>query len=83
MTGPDHWREAELLLEDSCDYGCPHTGCDHEMARLARAQVHATLTLAAATALAQVGMMPVFDADAWQDTAGTQPGASQEQGAGK
>jgi hypothetical protein len=51
MTGPEHWSEAELLLnEDSCEYGCPHSGCPHEMRLIARAQVHATLALAAATA---------------------------------
>jgi hypothetical protein len=51
MTGPEHWSEAQLLLENGCDYGCPHAGCDHERSYLARAQVHATLALAAATAL--------------------------------
>ena len=49
MTGPNNYREAVLITEDSrCDYGCPHTGCPHEMAYLARAQVHATLALTAA-----------------------------------
>jgi hypothetical protein len=48
MTGPEHWSEAELLLkEDSCEYGCPHSGCPHEMRLMARAQVHATLALGA------------------------------------
>ncbi len=52
MTGPEHWSEAELLLnQDACEYGCPHSGCPHEMRLIARAQVHATLALAAATAL--------------------------------
>ncbi len=52
MTGPEHWSEAEQLLsEDPCEYGCPHSGCPHEMRLIARAQVHATLALAAATAL--------------------------------
>ena len=54
MTGPEHWREADLILTgdaDPCSYGCPHTGCPHEMAMIARAQVHATMALAAATAL--------------------------------
>lgn len=50
MTGPEHWKEADqIVTSDRCDYGCPHTGCYHEMAYLARAQVHATLALAAAT----------------------------------
>ncbi len=50
MTPAENYREGQLLLEDSCDYGCPHTGCAHEMAHLARAQVHASLTLAAVIA---------------------------------
>ena len=32
MTGPEHWREADLILSgDACEYGCPHSGCAHEM----------------------------------------------------
>jgi hypothetical protein len=53
MTGAEHWKEADLIITGQrCDYGCPHAGCQHEMAYLARAQVHATLALTAATALA-------------------------------
>jgi hypothetical protein len=49
VTGPEHWREAELIITgDPCSYGCPHAGCEHEMAYLARAQVHALLALAEA-----------------------------------
>ncbi len=52
MTGPEHFAEAErIVLGERCDYGCPHGGCAHEMAYLARAQVHALLALTAATAL--------------------------------
>jgi hypothetical protein len=51
MTGPEHFSEAQQLLAQGCDYGCPHAGCAHEMAYLARAQVHAALALVAATAL--------------------------------
>lgn len=48
MTPAEHWHEADLILtSDKCDYGCPHTGCEHEMAYLARAQAHALLALAA------------------------------------
>ena len=48
MTGPEHWQEADLMLSgESCGYGCPHSGCEHEMSFIARAQVHATLALAA------------------------------------
>ena len=49
MSGPDNYREAVAILTgESCDYGCPHTGCAHEIAYLARAQVHATLALTVA-----------------------------------
>ena len=52
MTGPEHWSEADQILSgESCEYGCPHSGCLHEMRLIARAQVHAILALAAATAL--------------------------------
>ena len=52
MTGPEHWREADLILtSDPCSYGCPHTGCPHEMAMIGRAIGHGLLALAAATAL--------------------------------
>jgi len=73
VTGPGHWEEAELLLnESSCEYGCPHSGCPHEMRLIARAQVHATLAIAAAVACGRLGEMPARDADAWQDLTGTQ-----------
>lgn len=72
MTGPQHWEEANLIVTgEPCSYGCPHTGCEHEMAYLARAQVHATLALAAAVACGHLGEMPARDADAWQQIAGT------------
>ena len=55
MNGPQHWEEADLILSgDPCEYGCPHAGCPHEMRMIARAQVHATLALAAATAFGGV-----------------------------
>ena len=53
MNGPAHWREADLILTgeaDPCSYGCPHNGCPHEMAMLARAIGHGLLALTAATA---------------------------------
>jgi hypothetical protein len=54
MDGPQNYREAALLLENGCDYGCPHAGCAHEMAYLARAQVHATLAQTAAVIAAAI-----------------------------
>jgi hypothetical protein len=69
MTGPQHWEEASLIVTgETCDYGCPHTGCAHEMARLTRAQVHATLALAEAV-VAGTTMRPE-DRDEWDRATG-------------
>jgi len=70
VTGPAHYEEAELLLTTGCEYGCPHTGCEHVREQLARAQVHATLALAAATALGGSDL-PAKDWDAWRELAAT------------
>jgi hypothetical protein len=70
MTGPEHWEEAQQILTgESCDYGCPHTGCAHEAAYLARAQVHATLALAAAIVDGPAAMRPE-DRDEWDRATG-------------
>jgi hypothetical protein len=47
MTGPEHWREAEHLVTALPSCACQHSGCWHEQMQIARAQVHATLALAA------------------------------------
>jgi len=69
-SGPEHYREAERLLE----YG---PGDELEPERVARdiaeAQVHATLALAAATALGAIGGMPLPEYQAWADVCG-EPG---------
>lgn len=74
MTGPEHYREAERLVERAHHYtygdgNDTATG----VAFAAEAQAHATLALAAATAL----LGPVAgtgyddtDLDAWRDAAG-------------
>jgi hypothetical protein len=65
MTGPEHYREAEQLL------GARRSGESAEDAasRLAEAQIHATLALAAATALTGNA-----EADrAWRDVAEARP----------
>lgn len=67
MTGPEHWEEADVLLtSDPCEYGCPHSGCVHEMRLIARAQVHATLAAAAISAAGLLGQLPAEDASAWR-----------------
>ena len=69
MTGPEHWKEADLILsEDPCEYGCPHSGCAHEMRQIARAQVHAALALAEAYVAGAV--MHPEDRDEWDRATG-------------
>jgi hypothetical protein len=75
MTGPEHYREAEKFLALA---GQLIRGEKGEAEILAEAQMHATLALAAATAMSRVQDMPVWDADEWEMTAGTQPRASQD-----
>jgi hypothetical protein len=72
MTGPEHWHEADLILigdDDACSYGCPHTGCVHEMAQLARAIGHGLLALAAAVVDGPAVMRPE-DRDEWDRATG-------------
>ena len=68
MTGPEHYRLAERLLEDADEHA--HGG-DTEMETLtiSHAQVHATLAVAAATALTGYGQLPTYDGDAWMNAA--------------
>lgn len=65
MTGPEHYRKAERLLRD--EYRTDRS--------VAEAQAHATLALAAATAL--IDETPRSDSfanyQAWQDVAGPTP----------
>lgn len=72
MTGPEHYRIAESLINDLWDNGSPD-GRAHDMKVLAEAQVHATLALAAATILPVAGDLPVADHDAWWAIAGSEP----------
>ena len=49
MSGPECYREAGRLLTADPQCACERSDCEHEAAMLARAQVFATLALAAAT----------------------------------
>lgn len=73
MTGPEHYREAERLarMAHRFTYG---DGADPTVgaALAAEAQVHATLALAAATALPATRMLLVAEYKAWADVAATQ-----------
>lgn len=67
MTGPEHYREAERLLAVCAGL---QRGSELDTACTAAAQVHATLALAAATALSDApqGGMGGNDWTAWHDT---------------
>lgn len=79
MTGPEHYREAERLLAEGLHVlgeDGPLTGAAEP---LAAAQVHATLALAAATAMAhpyrsgeRIGMS-LEDFRAWDKACGVEP----------
>lgn len=64
MTGPEHYRESERLLERADKRGL---GDDYARDLVAMAQVHATLAQAAATALNPSGRSDVTlsSRDAW------------------
>ena len=79
MTGPEHYREAEAALGTlyALEAGSPA-----EAARLAEAQVHATLALAAATALSRYtpeDKFPEADKRAWYVAASEGPADKQRQ----
>ena len=67
MTGPDHYRKAEELAAKAHEYLGQGEG-QHSAAVWADvAQIHATLALAAATALGTTAA----EGRAWADVAGT------------
>lgn len=73
-TGPEHFKKAQTLLERVREHG--YGDSEYTADLLAAAQVHATLALAAATAMIGVGEMPVSDSDTWMDVAHKVPGTS-------
>jgi hypothetical protein len=70
MTGPEHYGHAEALLDMASD---DEIGSDMERYHVAKAQVHATLALAAATAVgcSTEDGPPARDWDAWREAACT------------
>lgn len=70
MTGPEHYQHAEELLDRNGDCTC-EDNCETCAWRAAKAQVHATLALAAATAIRVPGNGYV-SAD-WMSVAGGTP----------
>lgn len=81
MTGPEHYREAEhLLAVASKDIW--------DAAHVQRAQVHATLALAAATAMSHWNdpsypPMPQADRLAWEKVASERPAEQARKEAGQ
>ena len=73
MTGPDHYAEAERLLALAGRHSKGATYGQEWTLTLAAAQIHATLAVAAATAVGTAGP----DGRAWADVAATKPGASE------
>jgi hypothetical protein len=67
MTGPDHYRKAEELAAKAHEYLGQGEGQHSAAVWAAVAQIHATLGLAAATALGT----RAADGRAWADVAGT------------
>jgi hypothetical protein len=81
MTGPEHYRAAERLADQANHYtygdgGDPVTGA----ALAAEAQVHATLALAAATALGLADELPYRDERAWLEVCGESYKPSEQTG---
>ncbi len=66
MTGPEHFKHAEQLLDWA---SAGELDSNIERYHLAAAQVHATLAVAAATAL--MSDVPIVDWRAWYKAAGT------------
>ena len=75
MTGPEHYREAERLLESARTLREPRPAAgwmENEISAIqAQAEVHAMLALAAATALGHLdGGVTVASDRAWLKAAG-------------
>lgn len=66
MTGPEHYQAAEKCVEDVQNMA----DADAIELVLMEAQVHATLALAAATALGQRQEPRAKDINAWEEVAG-------------
>jgi hypothetical protein len=76
MTGAEHYREAERLLTEA-PRPADGYGPDLDTGKVALAQVHATLALAAATAMNgyRAGDMHPADFKAWDRACGVSPDA--------
>jgi hypothetical protein len=74
MAGPDHDRKAEELTAKAHDYLGRGEGQDSADVWIAVAQIHATVALAAATALGDDGRgRPRLDRGRWRQVLGRRP----------
>lgn len=73
MDGPSHYREAEQLIREAESAGDGEPTIWSVEEALATAQVHATLALAAATALSDGEGLSLRDYSAWCDVAAKKP----------
>jgi len=78
MTGPEHYAEAERLLTLADRHSQGATYGQEWALTLTAAQAHATLALAAATAVGTAGP----DGHAWADVAATRPSTRQAEAPG-
>ena len=78
MTGPEHYAEAERLLALAGRHSSGATYGPEWALTLTAAQVHATLALAAATAVGTAGP----DSREWADAAATKPGTARPEAPG-
>jgi len=74
MTGPEHYRAAELLLAEAAE-----RAGEASARSIVTAQVHAILALAAATALHGVTDHHWFEATGAQNTDGPRPSSTRRQ----
>jgi len=79
MTGPEHFKVTEGLLSQATEV---EPDSDVERYCLTAAKVHATLALAAATALGAFGSMPLAEYQAWADVCGELEAAAGAAGEG-
>ncbi|TQS30003.1 hypothetical protein [Microbispora sp. KK1-11] len=76
MSGPEHYRKAEEILAEA-ENADPRAERGDIALLLSFAQLHATLALAAATAMNDHdGGMSNADFNAWDKVAGVKPAAS-------
>lgn len=76
MTGPEHYLEAERLIGLAAEFNTPSLATEARQI----AQVHASLALAAATAMAADSNdgMHQLDFEAWDEVCGVRPGTGSD-----